>query len=85
MLAAKAMLESSKNLAPITKDLARYENTRDPNRTGIKDCEALRDVRTGADAGLARVRKPPERNRFIRTKARLATSPLQSRVLRNLR
>jgi hypothetical protein len=68
----------------MTEDLARYENTRDPNCKGIKDCETLRGVRTGADAGLARFRKPPEPNRFIWTKVRLATSPLQPRVLRNL-
>ena len=85
MLAAKADFEALKNLALITEDLARYENTRDPNCEGIKDCETLRGVRTGADAGLARLRKPPEPNRVICTKARLAASLLQPRVLRNLR
>ena len=57
MLAAKADVEALKNLTLITEDLARYENTRDPNCKGIKDCETLRGVRTGADAGLARLRK----------------------------
>jgi|GraSoiStandDraft_26_1057304.scaffolds.fasta_scaffold2358259_1 hypothetical protein len=31
-----------------------YENTRDANCKGIKGREALRSVRTGADAGLAK-------------------------------
>ena len=54
MLAAKADVGALKNLTLITEDLARYENTRDPNCKRIKDCKALRAVRTGADAGLAR-------------------------------
>ena len=84
MLAAKVDVEALKNLTLITEDLARYENTRDPNCKGIKDCETLGGVRTGADAGLARLRKPSEPHRVICTKARLATSPLQPRILRNL-
>jgi len=85
MLAAKADVEALKNLTLITEYLARYENTRDPNCKGIKDCETLRGVRTGADTGLARLRKLPEANRVICTKARVATSPLQPWVLCNLR
>jgi hypothetical protein len=84
MLAAKADVEALKNLTLITEDLARYENTRDPNCKGIKDCETLRGVRTGADAGLAKWRKPPSANRVICQNTWLATSPLQSRILRNL-
>jgi hypothetical protein len=52
---------------------------------GIKECEALLRVRTGADAALAKWEKPPSPNRVICQKARLATSPLQPRILRNLR
>jgi len=42
----------------IPKDLVRYENTRDPNCKGIKEREALRRIRTGPYAGLARWENP---------------------------
>jgi hypothetical protein len=35
-----------------------YENTREPDCKGVKEGEALRRVRTGADAGLARWGNP---------------------------
>jgi hypothetical protein len=61
-----------------------YENTREPDYKGVKEGEALRRVRTGADSGLARWGNPRSPNRVICQKARLATSPLQPRILRNL-
>jgi hypothetical protein len=61
-----------------------YENTREPDCTGAKEGEALRRVRTGVDAGLAKWGNPRSPNRVICQKARLATSPLQPRILRNL-
>ena len=80
---AKPTLER-KNLTLTPRIWRVYENTRDADCKGIKECKTLRFVRAGAHAGLAKRGKTPNPNRVICQKARLATSLLQPRILRNL-
>jgi hypothetical protein len=48
--------------------LARYENTRDPNCKGIKECEPLRRVRTGTGAGFGQIAKTAKpKSRYLPT------------------
>jgi hypothetical protein len=50
---AKARIGTTKSPTLHPYILARYENTRDPNCKGIKECKTLRRVRTGTDPRLA--------------------------------